>query len=69
MDRKSISQMINNFFGQIKTMNNILVFELLNGVFKQNSNKTIALIKNNECDDSTLFPIMFYCQVSNIMYI
>ncbi|CAD8205199.1 unnamed protein product [Paramecium octaurelia] len=41
-----------------KKMNNILVFELFNGVFKQNANKTITLIENNECDDSTLFPII-----------
>ncbi|CAD8215021.1 unnamed protein product [Paramecium octaurelia] len=39
-------------------MNDILVFELQNGVFKQNSNKTISLIKNNECEDSYLFPII-----------
>ncbi|CAD8215423.1 unnamed protein product [Paramecium octaurelia] len=39
-------------------MNDILVFELQNGVFKQNSNKTISLIKNNECEDEARFPII-----------
>ncbi|CAD8187646.1 unnamed protein product [Paramecium octaurelia] len=38
-------------------MNDILVFELQNGVFKQNSNKTISLIKNNDCQDDILFPV------------
>ncbi|CAD8131346.1 unnamed protein product [Paramecium sonneborni] len=40
-----------------KQINDILVFELENGVFKQNSNKTITLNKNNECDDNSYFPI------------
>ncbi|CAD8215206.1 unnamed protein product [Paramecium octaurelia] len=39
-------------------MNDILVFELQNRVFKQNQNKTISLIKNNECEDDRSFPIM-----------
>ncbi|CAD8104251.1 unnamed protein product [Paramecium sonneborni] len=38
-----------------KEINDILVFELLNGVFQQNSNKTITLIKNNECEDYLFF--------------
>ncbi|CAD8175716.1 unnamed protein product [Paramecium pentaurelia] len=41
-----------------KQINDILVFELQNGVFKQNSNKTITLIKNDQCDDDILFPII-----------
>ncbi|CAD8175712.1 unnamed protein product [Paramecium pentaurelia] len=41
-----------------KQINDILVFELQNGVFKQNSNKTITLINNDQCDDDILFPII-----------
>ncbi|CAD8213038.1 unnamed protein product [Paramecium pentaurelia] len=41
-----------------KQKNDILVFELKNGVFKQNSNKTITLNKNDKCDDFFLFPII-----------
>ncbi|CAD8178353.1 unnamed protein product [Paramecium octaurelia] len=46
------------FLWVTKSNDDILVFELQNGVFKQNSNKTISLIKNNECQDSNLFPII-----------
>ncbi|CAD8215030.1 unnamed protein product [Paramecium octaurelia] len=46
------------FLWVTKSKDDILVFELQNGVFKQNSNKTISLIKNNECEDFFLFPII-----------
>ncbi|CAD8169476.1 unnamed protein product [Paramecium octaurelia] len=39
-------------------INDILVFELQNEIFIQNSNKTISLIENDECEDSLLFPII-----------
>ncbi|CAD8172214.1 unnamed protein product [Paramecium pentaurelia] len=39
-------------------INDILVFELQNGIFKQNLNKTITFINNDQCDDDILFPII-----------
>ncbi|CAD8213628.1 unnamed protein product [Paramecium pentaurelia] len=41
-----------------KNVDDILVFEIQNGVFQQNNNKTIKLNNNNECDDVSYFPII-----------
>ncbi|CAK80503.1 unnamed protein product (macronuclear) [Paramecium tetraurelia] len=42
-----------------RKINDLLVFELQNGVFKQNSNKTITLIQNELCKDDVHFPIVY----------
>ncbi|CAD8117637.1 unnamed protein product [Paramecium primaurelia] len=42
----------------LKNIDDIFVFEIQNGVFEQNINKTIKLTKNNECDDNLYFPII-----------
>ncbi|CAD8098323.1 unnamed protein product [Paramecium primaurelia] len=41
-----------------KYINDLLVYEMENGVFKLNSNKTITLIRNHECEDKSNFPII-----------
>ncbi|CAD8191338.1 unnamed protein product [Paramecium pentaurelia] len=41
-----------------KQIDDLLEFELQNGVFKQNQDKTITLIKNHECEDCVFFPII-----------
>ncbi|CAD8214123.1 unnamed protein product [Paramecium pentaurelia] len=41
-----------------KNVDDILVSEIQNGAFQQNINKTIQLIKNNQCDDFLYFPII-----------
>ncbi|CAD8094402.1 unnamed protein product [Paramecium primaurelia] len=40
------------------SVDDILVFEIQNGIFQQNINKTIKLNKNNECLDDSYFPII-----------
>ncbi|CAD8214070.1 unnamed protein product [Paramecium pentaurelia] len=42
-----------------KNIDAIFVFEIQNGVFELNINKTIKLTKNNECDDNLYFPIIY----------
>ncbi|CAD8117926.1 unnamed protein product [Paramecium primaurelia] len=44
---------------RLKNVDDILVFDIQNGVFQQNINKTIKLTKNNECDDHMYFPINY----------
>ncbi|CAD8190166.1 unnamed protein product [Paramecium pentaurelia] len=46
------------FVPRDKYINDLLVFEMQNGVFKLNSNKTITLIRNHECEDESNFPII-----------
>ncbi|CAD8118863.1 unnamed protein product [Paramecium sonneborni] len=41
-----------------RKIDDILVFEQQNGVFQQNNNKTIKLLKNNKCEDYFYFPII-----------
>ncbi|CAD8187640.1 unnamed protein product [Paramecium octaurelia] len=49
-------------------IDDILVFELQRGVFKQNNNKTIKLTKNNKSDDDMNFSIV-HNQEKNILLI
>ncbi|CAD8105299.1 unnamed protein product [Paramecium primaurelia] len=41
-----------------QNVDDIFVFEIQNGVFQQNINKTIKLTKNDECEDDLHFPII-----------
>ncbi|CAD8120200.1 unnamed protein product [Paramecium sonneborni] len=41
-----------------KDIDDIFVFENQNGVFQQNTNKTLKLIQNNQCNDESYFPII-----------